>query len=114
MTSVDLNNLSIEELKKIKKDKQHKLKKEFNDYKQHQKKQKLIADIIVIDKQRKKNSNAKSNPKPKPKIKSFEEYFQECIKNKTIPDDTSPYLKKALERAPKKSINKESRKRNQL
>lgn len=30
----DLNNLSIEELKKIKKDKQHKLKKEFFQCKQ--------------------------------------------------------------------------------
>jgi len=82
MTSVDLNNLSIEELKKIKKDKQHKLKKEFNDYKQHQKKQKLIADIIAIDKQRKKISKAKSNPKPKPKIKQFEEYFSSVLKTK--------------------------------
>ena len=54
MTSVNLNNLSIEELKKIKKDKQHKLKKEFYDYKQHQKKQKLLADIMAIEKQRKK------------------------------------------------------------
>ena len=53
MTSVNLNNLSIEELKKIK-DKQHKLKKEFYDYKQHQKKQKLLADIMAIEKQRKK------------------------------------------------------------
>ena len=102
MSAVDLNNLSTEELKKIKKDKQHKLKKEFNDYKQHQKLQKLIADIMAIEKQRKNISKAKSNPKPKPEtIKSCEEYFQECIKNKTIPDDTPTYLKKALERAPK-------------
>ena len=46
----------------------------------------------------------KSKPKPKPKfkpklkqkIKTFNEYFQECIKNKTIPKDTPHYLKKAL------------------
>ena len=31
--------------------------------------------------------------------KTFEDYFQECIKNKTIPRDTPPYLRKALERA---------------
>ena len=38
--------------------------------------------------------------KPKPtKIKTFEDYFQECIKSKTIPPDTPPYLRKALERA---------------
>ena len=31
-------------------------------------------------------------------VKTFDEYFQECIKNKTVPPDTPPYLKKALER----------------
>ena len=43
----------------------------------------------------------KPKPKPKQKIKTFDEYFQECIKNKTIPKDTPPYFKKALERAMK-------------
>ena len=64
---------------------------------------------MVIEKQRKnifKAKQTKQKAKPK-KIKSFEEYFQECINNKTIPADTPPYLKK-------KSINKELRKRNQL
>ena len=37
--------------------------------------------------------------KPKPKPKTFDEYFQECIKNKTIPPNTPSYLRKALERA---------------
>lgn len=32
MTSFDLNNLSIEELKKIKKEQENKLEKEFNVY----------------------------------------------------------------------------------
>lgn len=41
----------------------------------------------------------KSKPKNKSKRKSFDEYFQECIKNQKIPKDTPPYLKKALERA---------------
>lgn len=59
---------------------------------------------MAIEKQRKNISKAKSNPKPikqKPKkqINSFEEYFQECIKRKTIPADTPSYLKKALKRA---------------
>ena len=54
MSSVDLNNLSIEDLKKIKKDKRSKLKEEFNEYKQQQEKQKLIDEIIGVEKQRKK------------------------------------------------------------
>lgn len=46
--------------------------------------------------------NLKSKPKPKPiskEIKTFDEYFVECIKNKKIPKDTPSYFRKALERA---------------
>ena len=89
----DLNNLSISELKKIKKDNLQKLKKEYEELK---KKQKLIEEIIKIQKTREKINK---NQKPKPKPKTFEDYFQECIKNKKIPPDTPPYLRKALERA---------------
>ena len=86
--ATDLNNLSISELKKIKKD----IKKEIKaDYKK-----KLIDDINKLQKVRDK---IKPKPKPKPKSKSYEEYFQDCIKNKTIPPDTPSYLRKALERA---------------
>ena len=82
--TTDLTNLSISELKKIKKD----IKKEIKaDYKK-----KLIDDINKLQKIRDKI-------KFKPKPKSFEEYFQDCIKNKTIPPDTPSYLRKALERA---------------
>ena len=76
---------------------QYKLNKEFIQYKQHQEKQKLISDIMKIEKQRK---NIKAQYKPtKPRVKTFDEYFQECIKNRTIPPDTPPYFRKALERA---------------
>ena len=93
----DLSNLSIAELKKIKKDKQYKLNKEFIQYKQHHEKQKLISDIMKIEKQRK---NIKAQYKPtKPPVKTFDEYFQERIENRTIPPDTPPYFRKALERA---------------
>ena len=59
----------------------------------------MIADIKKIKKIREK-LNPESNPKTKPtKMKTFEEYFQECIKSETIPPDTPSYLRKALERA---------------
>ena len=62
-----LNNLSISELKKIKKDNQQKLKKEYEELK---KKQKLIEEIIKIQKTREKiNKNQKPNPQPQPKPK---------------------------------------------
>ena len=96
--AADLNKLSISELKRIKKDNQQRLKK---DYEELKKKRKLIEEIIKIRRTREKiNKNQKPKPQRKPrKIKTFEDYFQECIKNKTIPRDTPPYLRKALERA---------------
>ena len=87
----NLTNLSIKELKKIKKLNKKKLKKEYS---KKIKKQKLIDDIKKIRKMRERIKN-----KPKPKPKTFDEYFQECIKNRKIPPDTPSYLRKALERA---------------
>ena len=51
---------------------------------------------MKIEKQ--KNFQAKYKP-TKPRVKTFDEYFHECIKNRTIPPDTPPYFRKALERA---------------
>ena len=84
-----------------------KLKKELIQYKQHQEKQKLIADIVKIEKQR-KNITAKSKP-TKPHVKKFDEYFQECIKNKTIPSDTPHFSIKLLKEL-LKNTNKEEEK----
>ena len=104
--SADLKNLSIEELKKIDKLRTQELKDKYKQYKEKQKlierikkKESLIKKINVISKRPLKN---KKKSKPKPKTKTFDEYFQECIKNKSIPPDTPSYLRKALERAIKK------------
>ena len=107
MSSVNLNNLSIEELIKLVKEKNEEVKK----LEQEKEKEKLILAYKKLEKKEEKlrqdNKESKSKLKPKPKtkskqkIKTFDEYFQECIKNKTIPKDTPHYLKKALERAMK-------------
>ena len=55
--------------------------------------------------QEKQQVKSKPKPKPKQKIKTFDDYFPECIKNKSIPKDTPPYLKKALIRAMKEYDN---------
>ena len=103
MSSTDLKNLSIKDLKKL-----------INEeYKQNKKKEKLIEEYKKLQKQNEKLRQEKSKPKPKPKpkqkqkqkIKTFDEYFQECIKNKSIPKDTPEYLRKALERAMKEYDN---------
>ena len=106
MSSVNLNNLSIQELKKLVKYKNEEVKK----IEQEKEKEKLILaykklqnkeEKLTQEKKQKSKSKPKFKPKSKQKIKTFNEYFQECIKNKTIPKDTPHYLKKALERAMK-------------
>ena len=103
MSSVDLKkNLPIKELQKL-------VKKEYDENKklgENKKKDKLIQEYKKLVKQNNKlkqeKPKIKSNPKPKTetkpksKTKSFDEYFQECIRNQTIPKDTPPYLKKLL------------------
>ena len=97
MGSVNLKDLSQDELNKI-------LKEEYKKNRKL-KKERSIQLIKKLRKQNEKLSQVKPKPKPKPKpkqkTKTFHEYFQECIKNKTIPKDTPHYLKKALERAMK-------------
>ena len=113
MSSVNLNNLSQEELNKILKEeyeKNKKLKKErsIQLIKKLQKQNEKLSEVKSKSKQKSKfkqksksKTKSKRKPKSKQKIKTFNEYFQECIKNKTIPKDTPHYLKKALERAMK-------------
>ena len=121
MSSINLNELSIQELKKL-------VKKENEEVKQVEKEKEKAKLILAYKKLQKKKENLiqekkeikqKSKPKPKSKtkpkfkpktklkskqkskqeIKTFDEYFQECIRNKIIPKDTPHYLKKALKRA---------------
>ena len=107
MSSVNLNNLSQDELNKILKEeyaKNKKLKKErsIQLIKKLQKQNEKLSQVKSKSKQKSKSkTKSKRKPKSKQKIKTFDEYFQECIKNKTIPKDTPHYLKKALERAMK-------------
>ena len=100
----DYTSLSLAELKKIYNQKKKLIRE---NYKELAEKEKIIRDIRKVDKLNekikkgvniKKEWEKKKKSKPK-KIKSFEEYFQECIKNKKIPEDTPSYFRKALERA---------------
>ena len=121
---MDLNNLSVQELKKLVKKENEEVKKleEENEkeelilaYKKLQnKKEKLIQEKKKIKQKSKPKSRSITKPKPKfkpksknkkksksnKKIKSFFDYFQEC-KGKDIPKDTPEYFKKALLKAKK-------------
>ena len=109
----DYSSLSIAELKQKLNQKKKLLRKNY--------KEKLIRDIRKIDEinqKIKKGVTIKKKPKPKKKlktkkIKTFDEYFQECIKNKKIPADT-PLIFVRLLRELSKSIIKDLKKKNQL
>ena len=101
----ELMKLSLDELKKVVSKEKQKVKKDYNEI---EKNMKLIEKYKKLTKFRKKikqgkvktkstltNTKTKTNSK---KIKTFEDYFEECIKNKKIPKDTPFYLQKALER----------------
>ena len=112
MSSVSLNNLSIQELKKLVKDKNEEVKKLEQETETETEKEKLILaykklqnkeEKLTQDKKEiKQKSKSKSKSKSKQKKKAFFDYYQECIKGKDIPKDAPEYFKKALIRAKKK------------
>ena len=108
----EYKSLSLDQLKHILNQK----KQLINDnYKELSEKEKIVRDIRKVDKLNEKikkgvdirkewRKKSKKIPHSKipskiKKIKSFDEYFQECIENKEIPEDTPPYFREALERA---------------
>ena len=110
-----IQNLSLDEIRNLVNEQKEELKK---DYKERKERIKLIKQYKKLTQAREKVRQGidikkelkKTKPKPKPKpktvvisekkkVKSFDDYFEECIKNRKIPKDTPPYLRKALERA---------------
>ena len=108
ITDKQFQNLSLDEIKHIIEQEKEELKKDYkelasrrkliNQYKKLVEARQKVKSGIDIRKNLKKKASTKIR-KPSKKIKTFEEYFEECIKNKKIPKDTPQYLKEALERA---------------
>ena len=106
ITDNQYKSLSLEQLRYILNQKKKTIKK---NYKELSEKEKLIRDIRKLDKLnekvkkgidiKKKLKKHKKVNKTIRKIKTFDEYFEECIKNREIPKDTPTYLKEALKRA---------------
>ena len=111
ITDKQFQNLSLDEIRHIIAEEKEELKK---DYKELGERRKLIKQYKKLKEAREKVKQGidikKEMKKPKPpaktagpskkkKIKTFDEYFEECIKNKVIPKDTPSYLREALERA---------------
>ena len=105
ITDNEYKSLSLEQLRYILSQKKKTVQKS---YKELSEKEKIIRDIRRLDKLNekvkkgvdiKKKYKKKKVTSKKKKIKTFDEYFEECIKNKEIPKDTPDYLRKALEQA---------------
>ena len=108
VTDNQYKSLSLDQLRYILNQKKKTIQKS---YKELSEKEKLIRDIRRLDKlnekvkkgidikkkYKKKKAPVKTTASLK-KIKTFEEYFEECIKNKKIPKDTPVYFRVALER----------------
>ena len=106
LNNKDYKSLSLAELKKILNQKKQIIRE---NYKELTEKERIIRDIKKIDKLNEKikkgvnikkeweNKYKKLRYKKIKKIKSFDDYFKECIKNKEIPEDTPPYFREALE-----------------
>ena len=104
VTDKQFQGLSLDEIRQIIEQEKEELRK---DYKEFDERKRLIKMYKRLVKTREKvrqgidvvKERRKKKEKQKKQIKTFEEYFEECIKNKTIPSDTPPYLREALERA---------------
>ena len=112
------DKLEYDDLRLMEEYEKQRLKKKYEKYNKKQQIIKNIKKLQKINEKMEKNIPLKESEKPKRlrkekkekkkrrkeekkkiKIKTFEEYFEECIKNKKIPPDTPSYFRKALERA---------------
>ena len=111
ITDKQFQNLSLDEIRHIIAEEKEELKKDYKELgerrkliKQYKKlieaREKVKQGIDIKKEMKKPKPPAKTaGPSKKKKIKTFDEYFEECIKNKKIPKDTPSYLREALERA---------------
>jgi len=98
------NNLTTEEIRKLVESQKKQLIKEYNEkFYERNKLIKQSKKLVELYKQVKEGKDIKKKLKDKKKSikkpKTFDEYFQECIKSKKIPPDTPTYFRKALEKA---------------
>ena len=116
ITDKEYKSLSLDQLRYILNQKKKTIKKS---YKELSEKEKIIRDIRRLDKLNekvkrgvdiKKKYKKKKAPSNKKKIKTFEDYLEECIKNKKIPKDTPNYFREALKRAMREHENKNKEK----
>ena len=102
ITDKQFQNLSLDEIRHIIAQEKEELKKDYNELGERRKLINQYKKLVAARQKVKQGIDIKKKYKKKKKnIKTFEEYFEECIKNKEIPKDTPDYFRKALEQAKK-------------
>ena len=94
ITDKEFQNLSLDEIRHIIEQEKEELKKDYNELEERKRLIKQYRKLVEARNKVKKGIDIKKKLKKKAlskKIKTFEEYFEECIKNKKIPKDTPPY-----------------------
>ena len=111
VTDKQFKNLSLDEIRHLIEEEKEGLKKDDKELGSRKRLIKQYKKLVEArEKVRKGIDIKKEIKKPKPpvvltvpsrkkKIKTFDEYFEECIKNRKIPKDTPSYFREALERA---------------
>ena len=79
--------MSLDQIRKLVKKEEKALKKEYSELAERKK---LIKRFQKIQKARQKVRQGVNIKKKTKKKKTFQEYFDECIKNRKIPEDTPP------------------------
>ena len=93
-------NMSLDQIRKIIAKEEKALKKEYSELKERRKLVKRFQRLQKVREKVRQGINIKKTYKKKKKQKkTFQEYFDECIKDKKIPEDTPAYLRKALKKA---------------
>ena len=90
-------NMSLDQIRKIIAKEEKALKKEYSELRERRKLAKRFERLQKARKKVRQGINIKK--KKKKQKKTFQEYFDECIKDKKIPEDTPAYLRKALKKA---------------
>ena len=102
ITDKQFQNLSLDEIRHIIAQEKEELKKDYSELEKRKRLIKQYKKLVEARNKVKQGIDIRKNLKkkaPTKKIKTFEDYYEKCIKNKKIPKDTPSYLRKALERA---------------
>ena len=107
VTDKEFQNLSLDEIRHLIEEEKEGLKKDYKELASRKRLIKQYKKLVEAREKVKQGIDIKKEikkppakiPSKKKKIKSFDEYFEECIKNRQIPKDTPSYFREALERA---------------